>query len=89
MRSRASKPFWDRFHKLPPEIRDEAREAYRLFCEDPRHPSLWFKKVHGAEPVYSVRIARGFRALGRLDGDLVVWFWIGPHDEYMRLLGQR
>jgi len=29
-----------------------------------------------------VRIGIGYRALGRVDGDEIVWFWIGPHGEY-------
>jgi hypothetical protein len=33
-----------------------------------------------------VRITRGCRALGVLDGDTITWFWIGGHDEYERLL---
>lgn len=36
--------------------------------------------------VYSARIDLNHRALGILDGDTIVWFWIGPHDEYERLL---
>lgn len=32
--------------------------------------------------VWSVRIGDHYRALARRDRDLVVWFWIGTHDEY-------
>ncbi len=38
------------------------------------------------EPIYSVRISRGYRALGLRDGDLVTWFWIGSHADYDKLL---
>src|SRR5688572_25500676 len=71
---------------LPHDVQDHARKAYSLFSADPRHPSLQFKKVHTTEPIYSARISGGYRAVGRLDGDLVLWFWIGGHDEYDRLL---
>jgi hypothetical protein len=47
---------------------------------------LNLKKVDQRNDVYSVRISRGYRALGRLDGSDMVWFWIGPHDEYDRLI---
>jgi hypothetical protein len=73
---------------LPPEIRDLARKAYRLFRESPGHPSLHFKKVHDREPVYSVRVTLGYRAVGLLDDDDITWFWIGSHAEYDRLLHQ-
>jgi hypothetical protein len=31
-----------------------------------------------------VRIGLGWRALGLLQGDAMIWFWIGPHSEYDR-----
>jgi hypothetical protein len=50
------------------------------------HPSLRFKKVHATLPIYSVRIDRAYRAVGVLNGDTVVWFWIGSHANYEALL---
>ena len=52
------------------------------------HPSLRFKKVHTKLPIYSVRIDLDWRAIGILEGDVVIWFWIGPHGEYEKLLRQ-
>jgi hypothetical protein len=37
--------FWARYHKLPDNIRRRADAAYALLRENPRHPSLHFKKV--------------------------------------------
>ena len=34
----------------------------------------------------SVRIDLDWRAAGILDGDVVVWFWIGSHADYEQLL---
>jgi hypothetical protein len=59
-----------------------------LWKNNPRHASLRFKKVHSTEPVYSVRIGRDWRALGLLEGDIMVWFWIGSHAEYNHLVSQ-
>ena len=53
---------------------------------NPDHPSLRFKKVHATLPVYSVRIDLDWRAVGVLQEEHVVWFWVGPHREYDRLL---
>ena len=86
MNSRATSRFWTSYRDLPPEIKEATRKAYRLFREDAHHPGLQFKKVHGREPVYSVRITLGYRALGLLEGDEVTWFWIGTHAEYDRVL---
>ena len=86
MISRTSRRFREALAALPTEVRERAQEAYRLFAADPRHPSLRFKKVHPSEPIYSVRITRQYRALGLLQADTVVWFWIGSHEEYERLI---
>ena len=72
--------------KLPVNIRQQAKEAYRLFRENSRHPSLRFKKVHNTQPIYAVRINIDYRAVGVVDDGEVIWFWIGPHTEYERLL---
>ena len=38
---------------------------------------------------WSVRVSVKYRALAfREDGE-VVWFWIGPHAEYDRMIAQR
>jgi len=70
---------------LPPEVKELARKAYGLFRDNPRHPSLQFKKVHD-DSVYSVRVTLGYRALCLLAHEEVTWFWIGTHPEYDRLL---
>jgi hypothetical protein len=69
---------------LPEDIQRRARAAYARWHENPSHPSLQYKKVHETQPVYSVRIGLGWRALGLLQGDAMIWFWIGPHSEYDR-----
>jgi hypothetical protein len=43
-------------------------------------------KVHQRDPIYSARMALGYRALGLLDDDEIAWFWIGTHAAYDRLL---
>lgn len=35
--------------------------------------SLHFKKVHPIEPIYSARITAGYRAVGLLVEDEVIW----------------
>ena len=88
MKSSATPRFWAAYRKLPTDIQGLARKAYRLFASNPRHQSLRFKKVHGHEPIYSVRVALGYRAVGLLEGDDITWFWIGAHADYDRLLAR-
>lgn len=86
MTSRATPRFWEAYRALPSDVRKAAQKAYRLFLHDPTHPSLQFKTVHAAEPIYAVRITLGYRALAILEGDNVTWFWIGSHADYDRML---
>ena len=86
MRSRATPRFWAAYRALPPEIRDLAQKAYRLFRENLGHPSLHFKKVHARDPIYAARVTLGYRSVALLEDEDITWFWIGSHAEYDRLL---
>ncbi len=86
MNSRTVRGFRELFAALPATVQQQAREAYRLFRENAAHPGLRFKKVHPDPPVYSARVGISYRAVGILDGDTLVWFWIGSHANYDRLL---
>ena len=86
MNSRTTTKFRQAFTKLPEQIQKQARTAYRQFKQDPSHPSLRFKKVHSTLPIYSARITKNYRAVGQLDGDTMIWFWIGTHSDYDKFL---
>jgi hypothetical protein len=43
--------------------------------QNPNHPGLRFKRVHSSDPVYSVRVGIGYRAVGVLEDDIMIWFW--------------
>jgi hypothetical protein len=88
MDSRATERFWTLYNQLPDDIRQRTRKAYRLWKRDPNNRGLYFKPVHTRQSIYSVRIGLNYRALGVLDGNTIVWFWIGSHEEYDRLLKQ-
>jgi hypothetical protein len=87
--SRTTESFRKALAGLPATVQEQARAAYRQFVRDPFHPGLRFKSVHPSEPIYSARIGRGYRALGIMDGGTVVWYWIGSHAEYDRLIARR
>jgi len=80
--------FWKAYRRLDEAVRRQARAAYRLFEENPHHPSLHFKRVHPTQPIYSARVSIDYRAVGVRDGEEIVWFWIGPHDEYEKLIAR-
>ena len=74
------------FAKLPKQIKNQTRNAYRKFKINPHYPSLRFKKIHPNLPIYSVRINKDYRAVGQLNEDTIIWFWVGSHAEYNMLL---
>ena len=84
--SRTTRHFRAAYANLPDEIRRQARQAYLLFRKDPRHPSFRFKKVDEESNTFSVRVGLGYRALGVMEGSTIVWFWIGSHADYDRLI---
>lgn len=86
MQSRTTARFRALHDALPKPLQEKSKASYRLWTSNPAHPSLRFKKVHATRPIYSVRIDLDWRAIGVLNGDTVVWFWIGPHAEYEKLL---
>ena len=86
MTSKTTNRFRKAYAQLPEHVQRRAREAYRLFRDNPSHPSLRFKQVHAARPIYSARVGLGYRALAVRDDDTVVWFWIGTHADYDRLI---
>ncbi len=88
MISRASARFRRLYSALPKSARDQADKAYRLWLADPSHPGLQFKRIHRTRQIYSVRISRGWRALGVVQGDEIIWFWIGTHDDYDHLISR-
>jgi hypothetical protein len=86
VKSRVTRRFRRAFAELPDEVKERARDAYRLFRKNPDHPSLRFKRVHPTDPIYSVRIGLGYRAVGAREGDTIYRYWIGGHADYDRLI---
>jgi len=88
MKSYTTLRFRKALQQLPESVQRQARAAYRIFRQNPQHPSLHFKQVHPTRSIYSVRVSRNYRALGVRDGDEIVWFWIGSHANYDQLLSR-
>ena len=78
--------FWNHFASLPEAVQVVARKNFELLKDKPSHPSLHFKK---AGKLWSVRVGINHRALAVQDGADFIWMWIGPHEEYRRLIKQQ
>jgi hypothetical protein len=79
----ASPQFWRLYRQLSPEVRALADKNFQLLKADPKHPSLHFKKIGR---LWSVRVGAHYRALGLDKSEGVVWFWVGSHTDYDKLL---
>lgn len=77
--------FWVCFNQLPINIQKTARKKLTLLNSDSRHPSLHLKKV---SVFWSFRISRHYRAIGIQKESAIVWFWIGVHSEYDKIIGK-
>jgi plasmid maintenance system killer protein len=83
IKSNRSQQFKKQFRALPKSIQREAMKAYRLWKENPGHPSLQFKRIFSL--TWSVRINENYRALGKWDERGIFWYWIGTHADYDEL----
>jgi hypothetical protein len=79
----ATTKFWSAYYALPQDIQKIADKNFEILKDDPYHPSLHFKKVG---LYWSVRAGLAYRALGVLEDDTIIWFWIGTHARYDQLI---
>lgn len=87
MKSETLPSFWEKYYKLNKETKNQARKAFFLWRENPFHPSLHFKCINGEENIWSARVSKSHRAIGIMDDDRLIWFWIGNHDDYENFFG--
>jgi len=80
----ASPEFWELYRALPQSIKDLADRNYSLLKNDTRHPSLHLKKV---SRFWSVRVGLHYRAVAVEVPEGLLWFWIGNHEDYNKLMG--
>jgi hypothetical protein len=80
----AAPDFWSCHRELPASTRDLADRLFALLKADPTHPSLHLKRVGR---YWSVRVGRHYRAVAVEVAGGLLWFWVGTHAEYDRLIG--
>jgi mRNA-degrading endonuclease RelE of RelBE toxin-antitoxin system len=88
MISHTTERFRKLYESLPKQIREQANQAYSQFKKDPYYPGLHFKRIHSSRPIYSVRITKDYRAAGVQQDNEIIWFWIGSHSDYDKLMNQ-
>ncbi len=88
MNSHTTESFRKLDDQLPPQIQVSAKNVFEKWQSNPLYPSIRFKQVHANKPIYSVRINRGWRALGIKEGETLIWFWIGSHTDYEKTISK-
>lgn len=83
MRHFTSPSFWDCYNKLPKHIQQLADKNFEILKENPQHPSLHLKKTG---KYLSARVGKKYRSLAVEVKAGLLWFWIGTHAEYNKLL---
>lgn len=83
MKHFASASFWDNYEKLPRSIQELANRNFDVLKKNARHPSLHVKKVGR---YWSARVGQRHRALAVEIEDGLIWFWIGNHSDYDKLV---
>jgi len=71
---------------LSEKIRRLADSSYRLWKENPFHPSLEFEEIRS--DIWRIKIGYRYRAIAKRYDDTIVWIWIGSHEDYNKLLGR-
>ena len=86
MNSFTVKSYWKSYKELPVNIQRQADAKFKLWIENPFHPSLCFKCVNSEDNIWSVRVNMDYLALAVREKDMVIWYWIGDHKKYEQLL---
>jgi hypothetical protein len=81
----ATSEFWACYNALPEAVRNLADRNFERLKADPQHPSLHFKQIG---KVWSARVGIRHRALAVRSGEDWVWFWIGSHSDYDKLVSR-
>lgn len=84
MKSFAPAEFWRYYDRLPKPVQELANKNFQIFQRNPFHPSLQFKEIKRG--IWSVRVGRHYRSLAKRRPDCWIWFWIGTHEDYNKLV---
>jgi hypothetical protein len=87
MRHIKTQRFVKTFEALPEPIKEQARKAFSLFCENISHPGLNIERVEGYPGVWSGRVTQKYRWTFHFEADpktgerICVHRVIGVHED--------
>jgi hypothetical protein len=88
-RYRAVERFWTSFYRLPAAQKESARQAWKIFKENPFDARLRTHKIQRLSAnygriIYAIEIEGDLRLLFYLDGETVISLIIGTHEIYKK-----
>jgi hypothetical protein len=83
MKHFATPGFWHLYRQLPDEVRELADKNFAILKKDAKHPSIRLKYIGS---FWSARVGLHYRVVARERTEGLVWFWIGHHGDYDRLV---
>jgi hypothetical protein len=90
MRHIKTRRFISAYEALPPPVKEQARKAFALFCENLSHPALAIERIEGYPGVWSGRVSQKYRWTFHFKKDpqtgerICVHRVIGAHDDVYR-----
>ena len=72
--------FAKRYRNLPDQIQARVDEQLALLLENPRHPSLRSKKMHGVGNIWELRVTGGYRVTFQIQEGAYLLRNVGTHD---------
>ena len=80
-----TKPFVKDYRGLPHEIQLLVDKSLLFLEENPKHPSLGIKKIHGAsEKIFEGRVSRNYRFTFQIEKDIYLLRRVGPHNHALK-----
>jgi mRNA-degrading endonuclease RelE of RelBE toxin-antitoxin system len=84
---KATQKFWKNKNSLSQSQQELLKEKFKLFKENPFHPTLHSHTIaklsaQYKHPIWSAVIEGNLRVLFRIDGEVVTTLTVGTHDIY-------
>jgi mRNA-degrading endonuclease RelE of RelBE toxin-antitoxin system len=76
--------FREKVKALPAETRKALKTKLELMVENPRHPSLRTKKIHGQEGIFEASVTMAIHITWQYTNDGVLLRNIGEHDKTLK-----
>jgi mRNA interferase RelE/StbE len=80
MKLRITKPFLNRYSKLPPTIRKRVDKQLQHLLENPQHPSLRLHKMEGYPNMWEISVTINYRIIFNIENDEYILIRVGTHD---------